>query len=178
MFCIYWIFSLVRLTHFVPRFSLFTWTGIKGTLGRNSLKHEVFRNSRPKLFCKKSVIRNFAKVTEKHLYQSLFSNKVAGWGLELYQKGLWHRCFPVNFAKFLRTQFLQNTYGRPRLKTNFLFRISISDTRIMRKIHLKRALMTRKFVILTLVLDNDCCMSWNVGRTKINLVTSNKLYFL
>ena len=24
----------------------------------------------------------------------------------------WHRCFPVNFAKFLRTPFLQNTSGR------------------------------------------------------------------
>ena len=29
-----------------------------------------------------------------------------------------------------------------------------------------------------LVLDNDCCISQNVGRTKINLVTSNNLYFL
>ena len=29
-----------------------------------------------------------------------------------------------------------------------------------------------------LVLDNnDCCISRNVGRTKINLVTSNNLYF-
>ena len=27
-----------------------------------------------------------------------------------------------------------------------------------------------------LVLDNDCCISRNVGRTKINLVTSNKSY--
>ena len=25
---------------------------------------------------------------------------------------LWHRCFPVNFAKFLGTPFLQNTSGR------------------------------------------------------------------
>ena len=25
---------------------------------------------------------------------------------------LWRRCFPVNFAKFLRTSFLQNTSGR------------------------------------------------------------------
>ena len=25
--------------------------------------------------------------------------------------GLWHRCFPVKFAKFLRTSFLQNTSG-------------------------------------------------------------------
>ena len=27
-------------------------------------------------------------------------------------KRLWHRCFSVNFAKFLRTSFLQNTSGR------------------------------------------------------------------
>ena len=26
----------------------------------------------------------------------------------LLKKRLWHRCFPVNFAKFLRTPFLQN----------------------------------------------------------------------
>ena len=30
----------------------------------------------------------------------------------LLKKRLWHRCFPVNFAKFLRTPFLQNTSGR------------------------------------------------------------------
>ena len=30
----------------------------------------------------------------------------------LLKKRLWHRCFPVNFAKFLRTSFLQNTSGR------------------------------------------------------------------
>ena len=27
------------------------------------------------------------------------------------KKRLWHRCFPVNVAKFLRTSFLQNTSG-------------------------------------------------------------------
>ena len=30
----------------------------------------------------------------------------------LLKKRLWHRCFPVNFATFLRTPFLQNTSGR------------------------------------------------------------------
>ena len=30
----------------------------------------------------------------------------------LLKKRLWHRCFSVNFAKFLRTPFLQNTSGR------------------------------------------------------------------
>ena len=37
---------------------------------------------------------------EKHLCQSLF-NKVAG----LLKTRIEHRCFPVNFAKFLRTPF-------------------------------------------------------------------------
>ena len=30
----------------------------------------------------------------------------------LLKKRLWHRCFPVNFAKFSRTPFLQNTSER------------------------------------------------------------------
>ena len=54
------------------------------------------RSSRQEVFCKKGVLRNFSKITRKHLRQSLFFNKVAG---------LRHRCFPVNFAKFLRTPF-------------------------------------------------------------------------
>ena len=53
---------------------------------------------------KKGVLGNFAKFTGKHLWQSLFFNKVAG-------IRPWHRCFPVNFVKFLRTPFLQNTSG-------------------------------------------------------------------
>ena len=42
----------------------------------------------------------------KHLCQSLFSNKVTGLRpAKLLKKRLWHKCFPVNFAKFLRTFF-------------------------------------------------------------------------
>ena len=63
------------------------------------------------MFCKKGVLRNFAKFTGKHLCQSLFFNKVAGLrAATLLKKRLWHRFFPVNFAKFLRAPFLQNTY--------------------------------------------------------------------
>ena len=47
---------------------------------------------------KKGVLRNFAKFTVKHLYQSLLFNKVTG-------VRLWHRYFPVNFVKFLRPSF-------------------------------------------------------------------------
>ena len=43
------------------------------------ISQEEVRSSQPGVFCKKGVIRNCAK--------------------------FWHRCFPVNFAKFLRTPF-------------------------------------------------------------------------
>ena len=68
------------------------------------------RSSRPEMFYKKAVHRNFAKFTGKHLSQSLFFNKVASFSL--WKERLWHRCFHVNFVRFLRTPFLQNTSGR------------------------------------------------------------------
>ena len=37
-----------------------------------------YRTGRPEVFRKKGVLRNFAKFTGKHLYQSLFFNEVAG----------------------------------------------------------------------------------------------------
>ena len=79
-----------------------------------------FRSNHRSRSIRKGVLRNFTKFTGKHLYQSLFFNKVAGLRPEtLLQKRLWHRCFPVNFAKLLRTPFLQNTSGR--LLLIFLF---------------------------------------------------------
>ena len=78
-----------------------------------SMKLEAFpfKSSRSEIFCKKCFLRNFAKFIGKHLCQSLFFNKVAGRPVTLLKKRLWYRCFPVNFAKFLRTPFLQNTSG-------------------------------------------------------------------
>ena len=64
------------------------------------------KSSRPEVLCKKDVLRNFSKFTEKHLFQSLLFNKVAGQPRTLLKKRLWHRCFPVNFAKFSKTAFL------------------------------------------------------------------------
>ena len=65
------------------------------------------KSNRPEVFCKKRVLRNFAKFTGKQLFQSFFFNKVAGLTpATLLKKRLWRRCFPVNFVKFLRTPFL------------------------------------------------------------------------
>ena len=42
-----------------------------------------------------------------------FLNEVADLRpVTLFKKCLWHRCFPVNFGKFLRTPFLQKTSGQ------------------------------------------------------------------
>ena len=62
------------------------------------------------MFGKNGVLRNFTKFTRKHLCQSLFVNKVTGLRFTtLLKKRLYHRSFPVNFAKFLRTPFVHRT---------------------------------------------------------------------
>ena len=55
-------------------------------------------------------VRNFATLTGKHLCQSLFLVKLQT--SSPAKMRLWHRCFPVDFAKFQRTPFLRSTSGR------------------------------------------------------------------
>ena len=61
----------------------------------------------PEAFCKKMCSWKFHKIHRKTPVPETFFNKVAGLRpATLLKKRLWHRCFPVNFAKFLRTIFL------------------------------------------------------------------------
>ena len=65
----------------------------------------------PEVFCKRAVSRNFAKFTGKHLCQSLFFNKVAGFSLQFYEKGdcsrgvflwiLWNTFFAEDLGRLL-----------------------------------------------------------------------------
>ena len=60
--------------------------------------------------------KNFANFTRKHLCLNLFLIKLQTWRpVTLFKrdsnKSVLLRCFPVNFAKFPRTPFLQNTSG-------------------------------------------------------------------
>ena len=66
---------------------------------------KIYKSSHQRCSARKGVLRNFAKFTGKQLCQSL-----------------WERCFPVNFAKFLRITFSQNTSGRLFLNTGSVFR--------------------------------------------------------
>ena len=80
----------------------------------------ICRSSHRRCSLRKGVLRNFVKFTGKHLCQSLLFNKVAGLRpATLLKKKLWHRCFPINFVKFLRTAFLRNTSGRLLLYLTF-----------------------------------------------------------
>ena len=67
---------------------------------KKARSNEETQNQPPEKFSKKKdAFRNFEKFIGKH----------SGTGLlpaTLLKKRLWHRCFPVNFAKFLRTHFL------------------------------------------------------------------------
>ena len=82
----------------------------------------AYRSSHQRCSMKKGVLRNFPKFTGKHLCHSLFLNKVAGLSpATLLKKRLWNRYFPVNFRKFLRAPFLQNTSGRLLLDLIMLF---------------------------------------------------------
>ena len=58
--------------------------------------YEFIKQQPPDVFYEKTVIKNFAKFTEKYLYWSLFR----------------HGCFPLNIAKFLRTTILENIWER------------------------------------------------------------------
>ena len=75
----------------------------------DNIEYTIFlcRSSRPKVFCKNGILKNFTKCTEKHLCQSLFLNKVAGLrSVTLLKKRLWHRYFPANLAKFFKRKLV------------------------------------------------------------------------
>ena len=74
--------------------------------------YQFSKSSCSKVFCKKGVLGNFTRFTGKHLCQNLFFKLVAGpRPATLLKKVPWHRCFPAYFVKFLRTPFLQSTFG-------------------------------------------------------------------
>ena len=71
----------------------------------DSLFNTRNKNSRQGVFCKKGVLRDFAKFAEKKT-----CTRVS------FLIRPWHRCFPVNFPKFLRIPFLTEKVSHLRRK--------------------------------------------------------------
>ena len=71
------------------------------------------RSSRPRVFCKKGLLKNYsnclAKFTKKHLCHSFFQTKLEAQPETLIKKRLQHRCLRANIAIFLGTVFWYRT---------------------------------------------------------------------
>ena len=84
---------------------------------------ESTRSSQQRCSMKKRILKNFTKFTGKHLCRVFFLIKPA----TLLKKRPWQRCFPVNFVKFLRALFPQNTSKQLLLEYDNKFRGRLSS---------------------------------------------------
>ena len=78
----------------------------------NFLKHYYFRSSYLRCSVKKVFLEISQNSQENTCARDSFLIKLQANPATLLKKSLWYRYFHVNFAKFLRTRFLQNTSGR------------------------------------------------------------------
>ena len=74
-----------------------------------SVEYTNVRSSRPEVFCKKGVLRNFTKFTGKHLCQSLFFNKVAGLAYNFIKKETLAQMFSYEFCEISKNTFFHKT---------------------------------------------------------------------
>ena len=113
--------------------------------GRNSQpKH---RSSRPEVFCKKGVLRSFAKFTGKHLCQSLFFNKVAGLRYFFIEHLWWliPKAIATLFSVGKASQNRVSCFSRLFLTK---VKVSINVAGVIRKSALNYCLIVRSFLLL------------------------------
>ena len=67
------------------------------------------RSSRPELFCKKGILRNFAKFRGKHFYQRLFVNKVGGLACNFIKRESLAQVFSCEFCESSKSTFFYRT---------------------------------------------------------------------
>ena len=66
---------------------------------------DTVRSSRPEMFCKKGVLKNFAIFTGKQLCQRLFFNKVAGATCNFIKKETLAQVFSCEFCEIFKNTF-------------------------------------------------------------------------
>ena len=71
--------------------------------------------------CEKRVLRNFAKFTGKHLWQSLFFNKVAGLACSFIKKVTLAQVLSCEFCKISENAFFYRTLPVAASEDNYFF---------------------------------------------------------
>ena len=80
-------------------------------------KDQKNRSKHPEGFCKKGAFKNFAKITEIHLYRGLFFNKDSDWGpVILLQRNSGIGVF-CEFGKIFKSVYFGNLCERLLLKS-------------------------------------------------------------
>ena len=129
-------FSLIQTCLLFPVFNLWNYQ-----FCRLILYTWCHFSSSVNILFRKFVFKNYwsfcsaESFTGKHMCQSLFLNKVAGRPAMLLKEKLWHRCFPVNFAKFLRTPLFTEHLRWLLLSLNFWYLCSFSSVILPNYIH-------------------------------------------
>ena len=72
----------------------------------SQIHSQSIRSNHQKCSVKKGVLRNFAKFTGKHLYQSLFFNKVSGGACNFLKKETLTQVFSCEFCEISMNIFL------------------------------------------------------------------------
>ena len=67
--------------------------------------NSLIRSNHQEVFCKKDVLKKFAKSTGKHLCQSPFLNKVAGATYNFIKIDTLAQVFPCEFCEFFKNIF-------------------------------------------------------------------------
>ena len=90
-----------------------TRVNLRNVINKLQIKsHRMQKYNHWRCSVRKGILRNFTKFTGKYLCYRIYFHKVAGLRpATSLNKWLSHKCFPVNFARFLRTPFLENTSG-------------------------------------------------------------------
>ena len=118
------------------------------------------RSSRPEVFCKKAVLKSFTKFTEKHLFEILFVNKVAGLRPETSRPETSNfSCFPVNSAKLFKSTSGGCFWKILKIRCQNIY-ILMKKVILLRKTHVEWSLSFRHRKKLNIFTRLSC---WFIG---------------
>ena len=98
------------MEHFFSKFEIMQWNGLFNN-----------RNSHQRCSLRKGILRNFAKFRGKHLYQSLFFNKVAGTFLK---KETQAQVFSCEFCEISQNTFFIEHFWATASEERRLFKLA------------------------------------------------------